>query len=260
MDREESIGLAFVDLADTLVDDYDVIDFVQRLTVRCVSLLGVSEAGVVLANPDEGLSVLASSSERMRILELLEVQASDGPCLDCWRTGVAVREDRLETARDRWPNFVPAALEAGFRSVYAVPLRLRSERIGALNLFADQTSGLSSGDERLAQAMADVATIGILHERYLRQHQALAEQLEVALNSRVALEQAKGVVAQQAGTHMDEAFVLLRSYARHHNLRLSAVASDVIAGNLDAAFLRVHGPGSTDSSDAGHARADRRES
>ncbi len=238
MDREELIGIAFVDLADTLVDDYDVIDFLHRLTVQCVLLLGVSEAGVVLTAPGDTLSVLASSSERMHILELLEVQAEDGPCLDCWRTGDVVCQDRLEEATDRWPLFAPSALAAGFRSVYAVPMRLRNERIGAVNLFADHTAGLSEGDERLAQALAGVATIGILHERFLRHHQGLTEQLEAALSSRVALEQAKGVVAQQAGVEMDEAFGLLRGFARQHNLLLSSLAGDVIAGRVDATTLR----------------------
>ena len=239
MDREQLIAMAFVDLADTLVDDYDVMDFLHRLTLQCVSLLSVSEAGVVLTNHGESLSVLASSSERMHILELLEVQSEDGPCLDCWRSGNVVREDRLEEAGGRWPHFAPAALESGFRSAYAVPMRLRNVRIGALNLFADEPSALTSGEERLAQALADVATIGILNERSLRHHQAVTEQLEGALNSRVALEQAKGVVAEQAGVEMDEAFGLLRAYARGRNVLLSAVAADVIAGKLAAAALRA---------------------
>jgi len=237
--REGLIGRTFVELADTLVEGYDVIEFLHSLAERCVSLLGVTEAGVVLVDVAGNLRALASSSERMRLLELLELQQQDGPCLDCWRDGGPVRADDLAVPGGRWPRFAPAALGGGFRSVYALPLRLRSERIGALNLFADRTGALSQDDEALGQAMADVATIGILHERSVRERDTVTVQLQAALDSRVAVEQAKGMVAEQAGVDMDEAFKLLRNHARDHNHRLGDVVADVIEHRLSADELRV---------------------
>lgn len=239
MAREDLVAHTFVELADTLVEGYDPIEFLHRLTERCVSLLGMTEAGVVLADSQGQLRALASSSERMHLIELIEVQRQDGPCLDCWRSGEAVREDHLTEATARWPHFAPAALEAGFGSVYAIPMRLRDERLGALNLFANGPRGLVAPDETLAQALADVATIGILNERFIRQREEVSEQLQIAFTTRVVLEQAKGVVAQANSTDMDEAFALLRGYARHHNLLLSDVAKRVIARELAVDGLAV---------------------
>jgi hypothetical protein len=230
--REDLLSRTFVELADTLVDGYDPIEFLDRLAGRCVSVLGIDAAGVVLADAHGQLRATASSSERMHLIELIEVQRQDGPCLDCWRTGEVTRADDLTEALERWPYFAPAALEAGFRSAYAVPMRLRAERLGALNLFANETDGLLAADENLAQAMADVATIGILHERFLRQREEVTEQLQVALNGRVVLEQAKGVVAEAAGVGVDAAFELLRGFARRNNLLLSEVARQVISRDL----------------------------
>ena len=245
MAREELIGRTFVELADTLVEDYDVIEFLHLLAERCVRLLGVSEAGVVLFDVHGRLRPLASSSERMQLMELIEVQTEDGPCLDCCRDGRPVREDDLEGATGRWPHFASAALNAGFRSTYAVPMRLREERIGALNLFADRVNGLSEADEALGQAMADVATIGLLHERVLQEQAVVSGQLQTALNSRIAVEQAKGLIAEQAGVEMGAAFELLRSYARHHNRRLRDVVTEVISRDLSADQLRVGRPTSS---------------
>ena len=237
MAREALIGRTFVELADTLVDDYDVIDFLHTLAERCVSLLEVAEAGVVLADRQGNLRPVASSSERMRLLELIELQRADGPCLDCWRDGRPVRADDLAEEAGRWPRFAPAALDGGFRSVYALPLRLREERIGALNLFSEKPAGLSEEDQQLGQALADVATIGILHERFVRGRETFTDQLQAALNSRVVLEQAKGIVAEQAGVDMDGAFGLLRNHARNNNRRLGEVATDVIERRLSASQL-----------------------
>jgi hypothetical protein len=175
----------------------------------------------------------------MHLIELIEVQSQDGPCLDCWRSGEAVREDRLAEAQARWPRFAPAALGAGFLSVYAVPMRLREERLGALNLFANQAYGLIEPDEAVAQAMADVATIGILHQRFIHQREEVSEQVQKAFNARAVLEQAKGVVAAAAGTDVDEAFVLLRGYARHHRLLLSEVARRVMSRDLAVEAIRA---------------------
>ena len=248
MAREELIGRTFVELADTLVEDYDVIEFLHLLAQRCVQLLGVSEAGVVMFDAHGRLRPLASSSERMQLVELIEVQTEDGPCLDCSRDGRPVREDDLEGASGRWPHFGPAALDAGFRSTYAVPMRLREERIGALNLFADRVHGLSEADQALGQAMADVATIGLLHERVLHEQAVVSGQLQIALNGRIALEQAKGFVAERTGVEMGEAFELLRGYARHHNRRLGDVVAEVIKGVLAVNQLRVapHARSATD--------------
>lgn len=233
------IGRTFVELADTLVEGYDVIEFLHLLAGRCVTLLGVSETGVVLADSKGVLRPLASSSERMRELELIELQCRGGPCLDCYSSGSPVIQHDLSAADGRWPDFAGAALRAGFRSVYALPLRLRSESIGALNLFSERLGGLCEEDQRLGQALADVATIGLLHQRLIHERGALAEQLQVALDSRVSLEQAKGVVAEQAGTDMSGAFQLLRGHARHHNRPLGEVVAAVIRRELSAADLRV---------------------
>lgn len=238
MAREDLAARTFVELADTLVDSYDVIDFLQLLAERCVELLGVDEAGIVLDDRRGNLRVLASSSERMRLLELFELQAEDGPCLDCFRSGEGVREDDLEAGRGRWPHFAPSALEAGFRSVYALPMRLRDDRIGALNLFANSRSALPEADEVLGQALADVATIGILQERFLHERDALTEQLQTALSTRVVLEQAKGMLAEQAKIDVDQAFILLRGYARNHNMRLGEAARAVMEGGLTAEALQ----------------------
>lgn len=238
MAQPQLIARAFVALADTLVDTYDLIDFLHLLARQSVEVLEVAEAGILLVDPRGELQVLASSSERMRIVELLEVQRASGPCGEAFRDGRIVREDDLASARDRWPGFGDAAVEMGFRSVYAVPMRLRSERIGALNLFADQVNGLSRADEALGQAMADVATIGILQQRSVTEQQGLAEQLSSALHTRIVIEQANGVLAEQGNVDIDTAFARLRKYSRDHNLKLSEVARDVVARELS--FHQLH--------------------
>jgi len=242
------IGRTFVELADTLVEGYDLIEFVHLLAERCVQVLGVDEAGVVLADEKGTLRILASSSERMRLLELFELQREDGPCLDAFRDGSPVKEHDLQVATDRWPTFRSAALAAGFRSVYAAPLRLRNQRIGALNLFAERPFGLADDDQVLSQALADVATIGLIHQRTLSQSDILTQQLQTALSSRIALEQAKGLVAEQAAITVDDAFQLLRGYARHHNRYIGEVAAEIIERTLNAADLRSTLPAGKTSS------------
>ena len=242
--REELLTRTFVDLADTLVDDYDVIDSLELLGHRCVDILGIEEAGVVLDDQRGQLEVLGSSSQRMRMVQLLELEVEEGPCLDSFRSGAPVRADELEATKQRWPRFGPSALEAGFRSVYALPMRLRGECIGALNLFANRPGALVRSDEVPAQALADVATIGILQRLFLHEHQVLTEQLQTALDTRVVIEQAKGMVAEQAKTEIDGAFELIRSYARDNNIALASVARKVVEGRLDAAALRRRRDGS----------------
>ena len=218
----------FVDLADTMVDDFDVIDFLHMLTDRSVQLLSVSAAGVVLADPRGELRVAAASSEAAGLIELFQIQNDQGPCLDCFRTGQAVTATNLHGAVQRWPRFAAAAARAGFGAVNALPMRLRDQVIGALNLFSGGAPALGPADLRIGQALADVATIGLLQERNVRRAETLAEQLQAALNSRVVIEQAKGKLAERTGLGMQEAFTLLRQHARNSNQRLTDVARFVI--------------------------------
>lgn len=230
--REQLIATTFVDLADTLVDDFDVIDFLHTLATRCVELLDASAAGIMLADQRGGLAVTASSSEEVRLLELYELQNNEGPCLDCFRSGQPVLPVSLPSMRESWPVFTERMRQLGFQSAQAVPMRLRAETIGALNIFRSGSGPLPDSDLRLAQAMADVATVGLLQERAIAEREVLATQLQAALTSRVQLEQAKGVLAERAGLEMDQAFRVMRDYARSHNRRLSVVAAEIIDGSI----------------------------
>jgi GAF domain-containing protein len=240
--REQVLAETFVVLADTLVDDYDVVDLLDQLVASCVDLLGVTAAGLLLDDQKGHLAVVASSSEETRLLEIFQLQNNEGPCLDCVRTGTAVTSGDLGGELERWPLFVPAALDAGFRSVAALPLRLRSHTIGGLNLFDSRTDQVPLADRRLGQALADVATIGILQRRSAHRSTMVAEQLQHALNSRVAIEQAKGVLAERNTMSMDGAFGALRRHARNHNLKLTDVALAVVRGELDPAAIAVAPP------------------
>jgi len=233
MTREADVVRALVEMADTLVDDYDVIDLLTGLTDRCVSLLDVSAAGVMLASPAGSLELAASSSEAMRLLELFELQEQEGPCLDAFRTGEVVEHENLEAGTGRWPLFAAAALEAGFRSALAMPLRLRDVTLGALNLLSVTRVPIDEADLVVARAFADLATLSIVQHRASAEAQRLNEQLSAALSSRVVIEQAKGVLAERAGIDLAEAFVRLRAFARHNNLRLTEVAQAAVDGTLD---------------------------
>jgi GAF domain-containing protein len=230
--REQRVADLFVALADTLVDDYDVVELLDQLVVGCVSLLQVSAAGLLLIDQKGRLAVMASSSEETRLLEIFQLQNNEGPCLDCVRTGAVVTSGALEQDLDRWPIFVPAAVAAGFRSVAAVPLRLRDQTIGGLNLFDARAQPVEAADRQLAQALADVATIGILQRRSAHRSSMVAEQLQHALNSRVVIEQAKGVLAERNDVSMEVAFAGLRDHARGNNLKLTDVALAVVRGEL----------------------------
>jgi GAF domain-containing protein len=231
MPREQQLLKAFIEFADTVVDEYDVVEFLHRLATRCIELVHASEAGIMLANRDGTLHYIASSSERMRLIELFELQHDEGPCLDAFRDGVAVHSD-LDDAHDRWPRFAPHAQEVGFQSVSALPMRLRTEVIGALNLFSVTTGPLSTEDQQVSQALADIATIGILQERALSDAHVVTSQLEGALESRVVIEQAKGIVAERNSVSIDTAFELLRGYARKHNILLRQTSQQIIDGTL----------------------------
>jgi transcriptional regulator with GAF, ATPase, and Fis domain len=240
--REQALAETFVMLADTLVDDYDVVDLLDQLVVASIELLGVAAAGLLLKDQRGKLAVIASSSEEMRLLEIFQLQNDEGPCLDCVRTASSVSSANLEDDAARWPTFVPAALTAGFRSVVAVPLRLRDMTIGGLNLFGDLPQELSPDAQRLAQAMADVATIGILQQRASHRSTMLAEHLQHALNSRIAIEQAKGVLAERNGIDMEAAFNALRRYARNNNRKLAEVAVAVVRREIDPVAVATQKP------------------
>lgn len=235
--REARLVQAMVALADTLVDDFDIVDLTATLAERCVEILDVDAAGIMLAVPDEGMRVMSASSPSAHALELFEMQTDEGPCIDCFRLGEAVVNADLTEAGERWPVFAPAALDAGFRSAHAVPMRLRGTTIGALNLFRSGDGTLDQPDVVAAQALADVATVALLQHRGAVEAQVLTDQLTHALDSRVRIEQAKGIVAEQGHIPVDEAFALLRAHARRSSRKLVAVAEAVIGGDLDAVAL-----------------------
>jgi GAF domain-containing protein len=242
MARERDLLAALIEFADTIVAEYDVVEFLHRLAQRCVELVHAAEAGIMLADSDGTLHYIASSSERMRLIEVFELQHDEGPCLDAFRDGVAVHCSLSAEALARWPRFAPHAQEVGFESVSALPMRLRSEVIGALNIFSVQPEPLGSDDQNVAQALADVATIGILQERAVNDARVVTSQLEMALESRIVIEQAKGIVAERGRVSIDTAFTLLRTYARAHNALLSQTAIDIIDGTLSSDALTEPSP------------------
>jgi len=218
----------FVDVADTLVDEFDLIEFLQALTSHTSELVGARAAGLLLADKQGRLQLMAASDERTEMLELFQVQAVEGPCQDAFRAGKAVVNADLREATERWPQFAPHAVAAGFNSVHAFPMRLRQEVLGALNLFGDEPGVLDPNDARIVQALADIATIGLLQERVVRRGQVLTEQLQSALNSRIVIEQAKGALAQIHTFSTDDAFVMLRTYSRSKNRKLGEIAQLII--------------------------------
>jgi transcriptional regulator with GAF, ATPase, and Fis domain len=229
---DERLVDTFVELADTLIDDFDVIDFLHLLVDRCVELLDVDAAGLLLADQHGHLQLVASSNEHVRVLELFQVQNDEGPCLDAFATGVRVSTGDLRIGATRWVRFAAAATSAGIAAVDALPMRLRTEVIGALNLFRSEPGELTDAALRKAQALVDIATIGLLQERAIRHHEIVTEQLQTALNSRIVIEQAKGLVAERLGIDMEAAFAALRTYARTNNRKLGDVARTVIEGRL----------------------------
>ncbi len=232
--RESRLVSTFVKVADTLVDDYDIADVLHQLTGRCAELLGADAAGLLLSDQRGHLRVMASSTEQTQLLELFQLQTNEGPCLDCFRTGEMVVAEDLTAVSQRWPTFVAHALAAGFASVHALPMRLRNEIIGTLNLFTSQPGPLSAQDIEVAQALADTATIGILQERALRRGELLTEQLQTALNGRIIIEQAKGIIAYAGDRDMGQSFQLLRSYANSHTIPLTEVARRLVDGQFPA--------------------------
>lgn len=238
--REQRLAETLVRLADTLVRDFDVVDLFHQLVESVPGLVAVEEAGLLLADGHGDLQVMAASSESVRIIELLQVHASRGPCFDAFETGEMVMSSFYDAAAvDRWPAFVESARAGGFGSILAVPMRVRGTVLGALNLFRVDREELAGEDVVAAKALADIATIAILQDRAAHDSTVLVDQLQHALNSRVIIEQAKGVLAEKMHVDMDESFALLREYARNHNLTLRKVAEDVASGTLDPDLLHV---------------------
>jgi GAF domain-containing protein len=226
----QRLARVFVEVADTLIDEFDLIEFLQLLATRTADLLDASPVGLLLADQRGRLEFMAASDESVKSLELFQVQSQEGPCQDAFRSGEPVINVDLQQAASRWPRFAPVAVGAGFLSVHAFPLRLRAERIGAMNVFSTHVGGrLDESDIAIVQALADVASIGLLQERAISRGERLTEQLQGALNSRIIIEQAKGAVSQHKSVSVDEAFTLIRSYARNKGLRLGDVARAIIS-------------------------------
>lgn len=242
--RSALLSERFVALADSLVADYDVVELLEGLVHSCVDLLDVDQGGILLTDQRGHLQLVAASSEATRLVELLQLQSEEGPCLECVSTGTPVSVPDLSTQHERWPTFSPAATSVGFSGVHALPLRLREETIGGLNLFTTGARrSLDEDDLRIAQALADVATIGILQQRSISRSSLVAEQLQRALNSRIVVEQAKGVLAERGSLDMQSAFERLRGYARAHHQKLSDVATNVVEERLAADAVLQGGEG-----------------
>ena len=232
MSREQRLAETFVALADSLVDDFDVVDLMVLLTERCVELLDASAAGLLLADSAGQLRVLAATSEAIETVELFQVQNHEGPCQDCFGSGRPVSAPDLSAETARWPRFAPVAIEGGFRSAHALPMRLRDRVLGALNLFRAEPAQMTPADLATGQALADVATIALLQSRTVDDARRVSDQLEQALQSRVVIEQAKGILGERTGCDMSEAFDRLRGFARSRQARLSDVARQVVEGSL----------------------------
>jgi GAF domain-containing protein len=240
--REQLLADTFLKLADTLVDDFDVIDVLTTLSGRCVELLDAAATGILLADTSGDLQVMAASSDAANVLELFQIQNEEGPCLDAFRTGQPVAHGDLRGGSP-WPNFGARASGAGFASVHAFPMVVRSNVLGTLNLFMVEARPLDPTDVVIAQALAHAATLALLQNRTMEDRQRLTAQLQGALNSRVTIEQAKGVISEMADIGTDEAFVRLRSYARNHNAKLTEVAAGVVNRTLpDADRTRLARP------------------
>lgn len=248
-EREPDVILAFVDLSAELVDDYDILELLGRLTTNCVLLLDIASAGLLVADGSGALHLAAASSERTRQLEVFQLQRNEGPCLDAYRDGTAVIAPDLSAEQSRWPLFSRAALDAGFKSVHAVPMHLRGHGIGGLGLFGTQTGVLQDRDLNLAQALAHVAAVAIVNEKNAADHATIKSQLQQALTSRITLEQAKGVIAHSLDLEIDEAFEVLRRYARDHGHKLSAIATAVVNRELRPETLVRHDLTRSDTAD-----------
>lgn len=229
--REQRLAHTFVALSDTLVDDFDVLDFLSLLAERAAELLDVTAAGVILSDQRGGWHPTAASSEDAQLLELFATQSLEGPCHECIQSGSPVASADLTTETDRWPQFSEAAVQAGFHAAYAVPMRLHHEIIGALTLLNTEPVAVDQDSTELGQALADVATVGILHHRAVHRPETLSEQLQATLHHRIVIEQAKGVLAEHGNLSMRRSFELLRNYARANGQRLTDLARGIADGS-----------------------------
>jgi GAF domain-containing protein len=230
--RDARLLETFARLADTLVADYDVVDLLQMLVDSCHELLDASAAGILLADQDGLLELVASTSEASRLVEMMQLGADAGPCIESFRTGELVSVPDIGSVRTEWARFRDSALEQGFAAIYAIPLRLREETIGTLNLFRFSSGELNPQDLIAARAFGDVATIGILHERSLRESEIVREQLQNALSSRILIEQAKGIIAYVRNVSVDEAFTIIRDHARSSHSGIGALAAQIVNRSL----------------------------
>jgi transcriptional regulator with GAF, ATPase, and Fis domain len=238
--RQQQVTEVFVEVADSLTEDFDVIDFLQKLSTRCVELLDVAAVGILLADRHDALQVLAASDEHTRLLELFALHHDEGPCVECYRSGAARTNIDLtdpDVTAD-WPLFARGAQETGFVAATALPLRLRGRVIGALGLFRTESTPLGVEDLTLAQALADVATISILQQRTLAHNEAVRDQLQHALDSRIVIEQAKGILAERWQLPLDEAFSILRAHARARGTKISRLAREIADGRFDTGQIR----------------------
>jgi GAF domain-containing protein len=231
--REGRLTSAFVTLADTLTTEYDVVDLLDLLVRECTEILDTEAGGLMLADSEGNLQLVASTSEQVELVEVMQLNAGAGPCLDCFATGEPVSVSNIDEESERWPAFREAALEQGFRSVYAAPMKLRGNVIGTMNLLSTNLGELNDRDVAVAQALTDVATIGILQERMIRESGLVSEQLQRALDSRILIEQAKGVLSQTGQMNMEEAFSTMRKFARKNQLTLHFVAEGITTRTID---------------------------
>lgn len=221
--REARVLESVVALVDSVLDDFDVVDLLTELTERCTELLDVSSAGLLLADPLNQLRLLAATTEETRALELFQLQADEGPCVECYFTGEPVSVADLRAEADRWPRFVPAALDAGFAAVHAIPMRAAGMVLGALGLFGTRPGALSDADRLVGQTLAHIASVALLQEHPPTQS-AVVQQLRNAMTGRVHVEQAKGFLRESLDISVEQAFRLLRGYARAHGDHLTDVA------------------------------------
>ena len=239
----ERLARIFVEVADTLVSEFDLIDFLHMLVNRAADLIEGATVGLLVTDQQDELRFVAASDENTRLLELFQVQSEEGPCMDAYRTGAPVTNVDLRRAGTRWPLFAPHATQAGYRSVHAFPLRLRNDVIGAMNVFGSAPGlVLNQADVQILQALTDIAAISLLQERSIRRGELLTEQLQGALNSRITIEQAKGRLAQVHDITADQAFTLLRNYARNSNRRLIDIATTVVTDLTQLPDLGVPRP------------------
>ncbi|WP_159602755.1 GAF and ANTAR domain-containing protein [Agromyces humi] len=230
--REDQLLHTVGTLADSLVDDYDVVEVLQLLVDECTKIFDASAAGILLISPTGHLEVLVSTSERSEFVELMQLRAGEGPCIEAVATGKVVSVPDLRHIASRWPKFAADARQSGYSSLHAIPMRLRESTIGSLNLFRNTTGDLNDPDAAAARTLADIATISILQQRLIEESSVAQAQLQRALDTRVIIEQAKGYIAQSHGLDMEAAFALIRGHARSTQTRLSLVAEDITTGRL----------------------------